>query len=138
MEPARRQAEELQERPQRDARAGLIDGAEDPPLGASVGPPLARHGESRGLQQGQHKAEQRRELLDTSPQRQDLLLEFRLREGRHLQTDHDRRHRAEPPTRGASEGRRDPWRWLRRRHDGRDPQPVVIALLRSGRGHHEG
>ncbi len=36
MEPARRQPEELQERPQRNARAGLIDGAQDPPLGAPV------------------------------------------------------------------------------------------------------
>jgi hypothetical protein len=30
----------------------------------------------------------------------NLLAEFRLREVRHIQTDHDRRHRGEPPTRG--------------------------------------
>jgi hypothetical protein len=98
IEPARRQAEELQERPQRDARAGLIEGAQDPPLGASVGQPLARQGESRGLKQGQHEAEQRGKLLDASPQHQDLLSEFRLGEGRHIRTDYDRRRRAEPPT----------------------------------------
>jgi integrase len=77
-EPARRQAEDLQERPQRDARAGLIDGAQDPPLGASVGQPLARQGESRGLKQGQHEVQQRGKLLDASPQHQDLLSECRL------------------------------------------------------------
>ena len=136
MEPARRQPEELQERPQRHARAGLIDGAQDPPLGASVGQSLARQRESRGLQQGQHEAEQRRELLDASPQLQDLLPEFRLREVRHIQTDHDRRHRAEPPTRGRA-------RDAEIRGDGHVagaadevPQPMVIAPLRAGRGRH--
>jgi hypothetical protein len=37
--------------------------------------------------------------LDASPQLEDLLLEFQLREIRHIQTDHDRRRWAEPPTR---------------------------------------
>jgi len=48
--------------------------------------------------QGQGQPEQRRELLDASPQLQDLLPEFRLREVGPLQTDHDPRRRAEPPT----------------------------------------
>jgi len=43
--------------------------------------------------------EQRCELLDASPQRQELLPELRLREIRYLQTDHGRRRRAEPSTR---------------------------------------
>jgi hypothetical protein len=51
------------------------------------------------VSQGQGQPEQRRELLDASPQLQDLLPEFRLREVRPLQTDHDPRSRAEPPTR---------------------------------------
>jgi hypothetical protein len=42
VEPARRQPEELQERPQRNARADLINGMRDPPLAASVGQSLAR------------------------------------------------------------------------------------------------
>ena len=138
MEPTRRQPEEPQERPQRDARAGPIDGAQDPHLGASVGQPLARQCETRGLQQGQHEPEQRRELLDASPQLQDLLSEFRLREVRHIQTDHDRRRRAEPPTRRRA-------RDAEIRGDGHVagaldeiPQPMVIALLRAGRGRHAG
>ena len=55
MEPTRRQAEEPQQRPQLDARAGPIDGAQDPHLGAAVGQPLARQREPRGPQQGQHE-----------------------------------------------------------------------------------
>ncbi len=54
MEPTRRQAEEPEKRPQRDARAGPIDGPQDPHFGAAVGQPLARQGEPRGPQQGQH------------------------------------------------------------------------------------
>ena len=42
MEPTRRQAEEPEKRPQRDARAGPIDGPQDPHFGAAVGQPLAR------------------------------------------------------------------------------------------------
>ena len=76
--------------------------------------------------------EQRRELLDASPQLQELLPEFLLREVRHLQTDHDRRRRAEPPS------RRRP-RDTEICGDGQVPgaldkiqEPMVIALLRAG------
>ena len=89
MEPTRRQPEELQERPQRNARAGSIDGAQDPHLGASIGQPLARQRESRGLQQRQREPEQRRELLDASPELQNLLLEFHLAQVCDVEADHD-------------------------------------------------
>ena len=66
----------------------------------------------------------------------DLLPEFLLREIRHLQTDHDRRRGAEPPSRRRA---RDP----EIRGDGqvpgaldKIPEPMVIALLRAGRGRH--
>ena len=67
MEPTRRQAEEPEKRPQRDAPAGPIDSAQDPHLGASVRQPRARQREPRGPQQRQHELQQRGELLDTSP-----------------------------------------------------------------------
>jgi hypothetical protein len=74
--------------------------------------------------------EQRRELLDASPQRQDLLPEFRLREGRPIQAEHDRRRGAEPPTRRRA-------RNAEIRRDGQVPgasdeipSPRVVALLR--------
>ena len=89
-----------------------------------------------GSKQGQREPEQRRELLDASPQLQDLLSEFRLREVRHIQTDHDRRRRAEPATRRRA-------RDSEVRGDGHVPgaldeipKPVVVALLRAGRGRH--
>ena len=68
-------------------------------------------------------------ILDPSPQRQDRLSELRLGEVRHIQTDHDRRRRAEPPTRGRATD-------AEIRGDGdvagaadEIPQPVVITLL---------
>jgi hypothetical protein len=98
MEPTRRHTQELKERPQRDPRARPFHGSQDPQLGASIGQPLARQCEPRRLQQGQHEPEQRRELLDASPEHQDPLWEFRLREVGHVQTDYDRRRGAKPPT----------------------------------------
>ncbi len=100
MEATRRQPEEPQQRPQRDARAGPIDSAQDAHLGAAVGEPLARQRESRSPQQGQHELEQRRELLDASPELQDLVLEFPLAQVCHVQADRDHRRLAEPPTGG--------------------------------------
>jgi hypothetical protein len=57
MEPARRQPKDPQERPQRNARAGLFDGAQDLPLGAAVWQPLPRQGESGGSVDGEHEGE---------------------------------------------------------------------------------
>jgi hypothetical protein len=51
------------------------------------------------VKQGQSQPEQGGELLDASPQLQDLLPEFRPREVRYLQTDYDTRRCVEPPTR---------------------------------------
>ena len=69
--------------------------------------------------------------VDASPRLQDLLPEFLLREVRHLQTDHDRRHRAEPPSRRRA-------RDTEIHSDGqvpgaldKIPEPMVIALLRA-------
>ena len=82
------------------------------------------------------ESEQRRELLDASAQLQDLLSELRLREVATVQTDHDCRRRAQPATRrraGDAEVR----------GDGdvagavdEMSKPVVVALLRAGRGRH--
>jgi hypothetical protein len=47
----------------------------------------------------QREVEQRRALLDASPQLQDLPSELWLSEVDYIQTDHDRRRRAKPPTR---------------------------------------
>src|SRR3989441_9508410 len=76
------------------------------------------------------------ELLDASPQLQDLLPELQLGEIRYLQTDHGRRRRAEPSTRRRA-------RDTEIRGDGQVPgtldeipEPMVIALLRAGRGRH--
>jgi hypothetical protein len=104
-------------------------------LGASVRQTLS--GTTRGgAEQGQREPKQRRELLDASPQLQHLLSEFRLREVRDIQTDHDRRRRTQPATR---RGARD----AEVRGDGHVPgavdempKAVVVALLRAGRGRH--
>jgi hypothetical protein len=86
--------------------------------------------------QSQCQPQQCRELLDASPELQDFLLEFRRREVRQLHRYHDSRRRREPSTRGRAW---DP-------EIGRDgqvpgaldeiPEPMVIALLRAGRGWH--
>ena len=96
MEPARRQPKDPQERPEWNARAGLIDGAQDLPLGAAVWQPLPRQGESGGSVDGEHEPKQRRELLDASPEHKDLMPEFHVRAGGHVKTDDDRGRPAEP------------------------------------------
>ena len=85
---------------------------------------------------GQREVEQRRELLDASPQLQDLPSELWLSEVQDIQTDHRCRRRAEPRTRrraGDSEVRGDG-------HVAgvldEIPKPVVVALLRASRGRH--
>ena len=80
--------------------------------------------------------EQRRELLDTAPQLQDLPSELWLSEVDYIQTDHHRRRRAKPPTR----------RRTRDSKVGGDghvagtldeiPKPVVVVLLQASRGRH--
>jgi hypothetical protein len=65
----------------------------------SVRQTLSGKPEPGRAQHGQRQPEQRRELLDASPELQDLLLEFRLREVHTLQTDHDQGRRAEPAAR---------------------------------------
>ena len=88
------------------------------------------------VQQGRDEPERCRELPHASPELEDLLSKFRLGEVRHIQTDHDRRRDAEPPT-----GRR-----AGHSESGGDghvpgpldeiPKPVVVALLRAGRVGH--
>jgi hypothetical protein len=89
-----------------------------------------------GLEQGQREPEQRRELLDASPPRQDRLPELRLHEVRHIPAEHDRRRSAELPTRRRA-------RNAEIRRDGQlpgasdeIPSPMVVAWLRPGRGRH--
>jgi hypothetical protein len=136
MESTRRHTEEPEDRSQREVLAGPIHGAQDPPLGTSVRQPLSCEAKPGGSKQGQREAEQRRELLDASPQLQHLLSELRLREVHNVQTDHDGRRRAQPATRRRA---RDP----EIRGNGRVPgaldetsKAVVVALLRAGRGRH--
>ncbi len=136
MEPARRQSQEPQERPQRNKRTGAIHSAQDPDLGASVGQTLVRQRESRASKEGEGEPKQGRELLHASPELQDFLLEFRCPHVRHVQAHHDLRDLAEPPT-----GRRA--RDAEIRGDGHIPgavdeipKPVVVALLRASGGRH--
>jgi hypothetical protein len=137
MEPTGRHTEEPQDRSQREVLAGPIHGAQDPPLGASVRQTLSCEVKPGGSEQSHREAEQCRELLDASPQLQDLLSELRLREVRHIQTDHDPRRHAQPATRRRA-------RDSEVRGDGHVagaldemPKAVVVALLRAGRGRHE-
>jgi hypothetical protein len=136
MEPTRRQSQEPQEGPQRNKRTGPIHGAQDPDLGRSVGQTLVRQRESRASKQGEGEPKECRELLDAAPQLQNLLSELRLSEVRTIQTDHDRWRGAKPPTRrrardSAVRGDCDVPGALNE-----IPKPVVVALLRAGRGRH--
>ena len=80
--------------------------------------------------------EQRRELLDASAQLQDLTCRSSVSSAPTNQTDNDCRRRAQPPTRHRA-------RDAEIRGDGHVPgasdempKPVVVALLRAGRGRH--
>ena len=79
MEAIRGQSQEPQARPQRHKLTGAIDSSQDPCFVASVGQTLVRQGESRTAKEGEGEPKECRELLHTSPERQDFLLEFRLR-----------------------------------------------------------
>jgi hypothetical protein len=136
VKPTRRYTQKPQDRSQRDAVARAIDRAEDPQLGVSFRQTLSCERKAGGFYEGQSEPQQRRKLLDAFPQLQDLLPEFRLREIRHIQTNHARRRRAEPPTRRGA-------RNAEIRGDGQVagaldefPEAMVIALLRAGRDRH--
>ena len=58
---------------------------------------MAEHNDLQFAELDRTEPEQRRELLDPSPQLQDLLSAFRLREVRNIQRDHDRRYLASRP-----------------------------------------
>ncbi len=77
--------------------ASLLFIFRQPHLGAFVWLTHSCEATPGGSSQGQREAEQRRELMDASPQLQDLLSELRLSEVRTIQTDHDRRCLAQPP-----------------------------------------
>jgi hypothetical protein len=113
-----------------DKLAGTIHRSQDPDLAASAGQ-IVRQRESRASQQGEHESKECRELLDAS-------LKFRCSQVRHVQTNHDLRCLAKPPT-----GRRA--RDSEVHSDGHVPgaldessKPVVVALLRAGRGRRPG
>src|SRR5262249_33728188 len=118
VEPTRRHTEEPQDRWQWEILAGPIHGAQDPRLGASIPETLPCETKPGGAEQGQREPEERRELLDASPQLQDFLAELRFTEVHNIETDHDRRCSAQPTP--SSAGLRGPWRWSRRRCVGRD------------------
>ena len=79
---------------------------------------------------------ERRELLDASPELQNLPLEFHLAQVCHVEADHDLGRHAEPSAGGRA----------RDTQIGRDghvpgavdeiPEPVIVALLQAGRGPH--
>jgi hypothetical protein len=79
MKAARGQAQEPQERPQRQTLTSTIHGSQDPGLVATVGQTLVRQGESRAAEQGEGQPEQCPELLHASPKFQDFRLELRRR-----------------------------------------------------------
>ena len=136
MEATRRQSQEPQECPQRHKRTGAIHGSQDSDLVASVRHAFVRQREFQASKQGESEAKQCRKLLHASPQLQDLLPEFRLREVRHFQTDHDPRRRVEPATCRRA-------RHSEVRSNGQVPgslnevsEPMVITSLWAGRGRH--
>ncbi len=88
MESTGRHTEEPQDRSQREIRARSIHGAQDPHLGASVRQTRAGEVKPGGSEQRQREPQERGELLDASPQLQDLLSELGLREVRHIQAHH--------------------------------------------------
>jgi len=135
VEPTRREAEEPQHGPHRDACTGLIDGIHDPLLVTAIGQSLACQREVGDAQECQCETEQCREFLDTSAKFQDLFSELQLGQVRHVHADHHGRQGAKP-----SPGRRP--RNATIGGDRRIPgalnefaEPMVIALLRTGRGH---
>ena len=138
MEPTRRQLQEPQERPQWHKLTGTIHRSQDPDLDASVGQPRVRQRKSRASQQGEREAKECSEFLDASAELQDFLLKFRGPQVRHVQANHELRCLAKPPMRRRA---RDP----EIRREGHVPgaldeisKPVVVALLRAGRGRRHG
>ena len=119
-------------------------GLRDVRCGLGVGPHWAMllvvgvstSGAGQGTGKGQHELQERRELLDTSPERQNLVLEFPLAQVGHVEADHALGRPAEPP----------PGRRARDAEIGREChvpgavdeilEPVVIAPLRAGPGRH--
>jgi hypothetical protein len=134
VEPTRRQPEELEEAPQREACAGLIDGAQDPQLVGTVRESFTCQCEAGDAKQDQRQPEQRREFLDALSEFQHFLSKFRLAQVRHVQTDHHGRRGAKPSP------RRRP-RHAEISSDRQIPsvldelaQPVVGSVAVSGRG----
>jgi hypothetical protein len=136
MEPTGRHAEKPQDVSQREIRARPIHGAQDPPLGAPVRQTRSCEAELGGSEQGEGEPEQRRTLVDASPQLQDLRSELRLREVRNIRADHDLGRRAQPATRRRA--RHSEVRGDRHVPGALDkiPKPVVVALLQAGRRRH--
>ena len=110
-------------------------GIHDSWLVTAIGQSLACQREVGDAQECQCETEQCREFLDTSSKCQDLLPKLQLGEVRHVHGDHHGRQGAKP-----SPGRRP--RNATIGGDRRIPgalnefaEPMVIALLRTGRGH---
>jgi hypothetical protein len=68
---------------------GKIHGAQDPDLGGSVGQMLVGQLESRTSKEDKGEPKEGGELLYASPELQDLLLEGRRAQVRHVQAHHD-------------------------------------------------
>jgi hypothetical protein len=86
-------------------------------------------------QEGEHELKQRSQLLDPSSEHQDFLAEFQLRQISHIEAHDGGRDCAEPSSSGrprdaASGGNGQVAGVLNE-----FAQPVVVALLRTGRGH---
>jgi len=135
MEPTRREAEEPEQRPEWDAKLGVIDGPKQLLLGAAVWQARAGQRDTGDPKHSERQAEQGGELLNTSAELDDLLTKFRLRELGDVQAHHGGWRDAEPsPCRQT----RDP----EHRGDGdvagssdEFAEPMVVALLGTSRGH---
>jgi hypothetical protein len=121
---------------QRHHPTGALDRSQDPDLGASVGQPMMRQGESRGSKQSEDKPKQCPELVHASPERDDFSLEFRCVQICDVQADSDLRCVAEPPAR-----RRERDAKIRRERCvpgalDEISKPVIVAPLMASRHRH--
>src|SRR6516164_1928257 len=118
------------------ARAGALDGSQDPGFGMSIGQTVIRQGESRGSKQSERQPKERRELLDASPECQNFLLEFGCCQVRHVEADHDPWYLAKPPTgRRARDAKTCSDRHVSGSLD-KISKPVIVAPLSTSGGRH--
>ena len=110
VEPTRRQSEQPQEGPQRNACAGLIDGTQDSQLVGTIVSRSPANVKPETRSRDQSEPEQCREFLDASSECEELLSEFPLGQVRHFQLT-TTVGAVQSHTRASTEERRGQWRW---------------------------